>query len=48
MNGRAINVNEARPREERGGGGNRSGFGGNRSGGRGGNGGNFRRREPRW
>ena len=37
MNGRALNVNEARPREERGGGGGRSGggFGG-------------RRREPRW
>ena len=36
MNGRAIKVNEARPREERGGG------GGNRGGGFG------RRREPRW
>ena len=56
MNGRALNVNEARPREERGprgfgggGGGNRAGGGGgNRSGG-GGNGGGFnRRREPRW
>jgi RNA recognition motif-containing protein len=48
LNGRAINVNEARPREERGGG---RGFGGNRGGGggnRGGNGGGFRRREPRW
>jgi RNA recognition motif-containing protein len=47
LNGRAINVNEARPREARGG-----GFGGNRGGGggRGGNGGGFggRRREPRW
>ena len=38
LNGRAMNVNEARPREERGGG------GGNRGGG-GGGGGN---REPRW
>jgi RNA recognition motif-containing protein len=37
MNGRALNVNEARPREERGGG------GGGRSGG-----GFGRRREPRW
>ena len=36
LNGRAIKVNEARPREERGGG------GGNRGGGFG------RRREPRW
>jgi RNA recognition motif-containing protein len=39
MNGRSLNVNVARPREERGGGGNRggthSGFG-------------RRRREPRW
>ena len=55
INGRALNVNEARPREERGprgfgggGGGNRGGGGGNRGGG-GGNGGGFnRRREPRW
>jgi RNA recognition motif-containing protein len=39
MNGRALNVNEARPREERGGGGARSG---GRPGGGGG------RREPRW
>jgi RNA recognition motif-containing protein len=39
LNGRALNVNEARPREERGGGG----------GNRGGNGGYGRqRREPRW
>lgn len=36
LNGRALNVNEARPREERGGGG----------GNRGGNG--RQRREPRW
>src|SRR5688500_19444923 len=57
MNGRAINVNEARPREERGGGGggNRGGGGGfgggrggNRGGGGGGGNGGFRRREPRW
>jgi cold-inducible RNA-binding protein len=42
--GRKLNVNEARPREERGGGG---GF--NRGGGAGGaGGGGFRRREPRW
>jgi cold-inducible RNA-binding protein len=40
LNGRAMNVNEARPREERGGGFNR---GGNRGGG-----GYNRRREPRW
>ncbi|HXD30013.1 MAG TPA: RNA-binding protein [Pyrinomonadaceae bacterium] len=48
VNGRALNVNEARPRENRGGGGgggrggyggNRGGFGGNRSGGGGGGGG---------
>src|SRR5919205_2172350 len=39
VNGRNLNVNEARPREDRG---NRGGFGGNRSGsgGRGGYGGN--------
>jgi len=58
--GRALKVNEARPRENRGGGGGR-GFGGNRGGGgfggnRGGGGGGFgrgggnpgRRSEPRW
>jgi cold-inducible RNA-binding protein len=46
MGGRAINVNEARPREERGGG-NR--FGGGGGGGRGPKGGGFgRKREPRW
>jgi RNA recognition motif-containing protein len=40
VNGRALNVNEARPRENRGGGGGgRGGFGGNRGGG-GGYGGN--------
>jgi cold-inducible RNA-binding protein len=48
LNGRAINVNEARPRPERssgfgGGGGGRGGYGGNRGGGGGG-----QRREPRW
>lgn len=41
--GRKLNVNEARPREERGGGG-----GGFNRGGGGGGGGGFRRREPRW
>jgi cold-inducible RNA-binding protein len=54
LGGRALKVNEAKPRENRSGGGgrggfggNRGGFGGNRGGGRGGNnyGGN---REPRW
>jgi RNA recognition motif-containing protein len=53
VGGRALKVNEAKPRENRNGGGgrgfggNRGGFGGNRNGGgRGGNyGGN---REPRW
>ncbi|HEX8072293.1 MAG TPA: RNA-binding protein [Pyrinomonadaceae bacterium] len=52
--GRPLTVNEARPREERGGGGNRGyggnrggggGYGGNRGGGGGYGGGN---REPRW
>ena len=38
--GRALKVNEARPRENRSGGGGRGGFGGNRSGGGGGYGGN--------
>ena len=54
LGGRALKVNEAKPRENRGFGGggrggsngSRGGFGGNRGGGRGGNyGGN---REPRW
>jgi RNA recognition motif-containing protein len=56
--GRMLKVNEARPRENRGGGGGR-GFGGNRGGGHGGNrgggfggnrggGGQGRRGEPRW
>ena len=53
VGGRALKVNEAKPRESRGGGGGR-GFGGNRGGGggRGGFGGNRggsnRRSEPRW
>jgi RNA recognition motif-containing protein len=57
VNGRALNVNEAKPRENRGGGG-RGGFGGNRGGGGyGGNRGGGGRsgggygggnREPRW
>ncbi|MCC7497978.1 MAG: RNA-binding protein [Bryobacterales bacterium] len=52
INGRTLNVNEARPREERGGGGgNRfAGGGGGRGGNRGGGygGGRGGRREPRW
>jgi len=56
VNGRALNVNEAKPRENRsgGGGGGRGGFGGG-GGGRGGFGGNSgggggygQKREPRW
>jgi cold-inducible RNA-binding protein len=47
--GRTIQVNEARPRPERSGGGgygdSRGGRGGNRSGG---GGGRYRRQEPRW
>jgi RNA recognition motif-containing protein len=39
VNGRNLNVNEAKPREDRGGGGGRGGFGGNRGGGGGGRGG---------
>jgi RNA recognition motif-containing protein len=53
LNGRNLTVNEAKPRENRGGGGR--GFGGNRGGGYGGGnrgggrGGNFGgNREPRW
>ena len=58
--GRNLTVNEARPRENRpggggggrgfGGGGNRGGYGGNRGGGGGnrGGGGGGRRSEPRW
>jgi len=55
VNGRALKVNEAKPRENRGGGGRgfsggRGGFGGNRGGGGGGNrGGDYGgHREPRW
>ncbi len=33
IGGRALNVNEAKPREDRGGGGGRGGFGGGRNGG---------------
>jgi len=53
LGGRALKVNEAKPRENpgrggRGFGGNRGGHGGNRSGG-GGRGGNYGgNREPRW
>jgi RNA recognition motif-containing protein len=47
MNGRTLNVNEARPKTAGGGGG--GGFGGNRSGGGGGGGGGRgRSRTPRW
>ena len=48
--GRALKVNEARPRENRAGGGGGRGFGGNRGGGFGGGGGGNqgRRYEPRW
>jgi len=56
LGGRALKVNEAKPRENRGGGGRgfgggggRGGFGGNRGGGGGGRGGNYGgNREPRW
>ena len=43
LGGRALNVNEAKPREDRGGGGGRGGFGGggNRGGGGGGRGGGY-------
>jgi cold-inducible RNA-binding protein len=44
LNGRTLNVNEARPREAGGGGGQNRGGGFNRSGG----GGGGRRRESRW
>jgi RNA recognition motif-containing protein len=46
VGGRALNVNEARPRGERSGGGPRGGGGGRGPGG--GRGGPHRRREPRW
>ena len=55
VNGRALKVNEAKPRENRSGGGGRGGFGGNRGGGGGyggggnhGGGGYGGKREPRW
>ena len=52
LGGRALKVNEAKPRENRGGGGGGRGFNNNRGGYRGGNnsGGGGRRepREPRW
>jgi RNA recognition motif-containing protein len=58
VGGRALKVNEAKPRESRGGGGggrggfggNRGGFGGNRSGGGGRSSGGYGggNREPRW
>ena len=53
LSGRALKVNEAKPRENRsGGGGGRGGFGGSRGGyggNRGGGGGNYGgHREPRW
>ena len=49
VGGRALKVNEARPRENRSGGGGRGGFGGNRGGGGfGRSGGQGRRSEPRW
>ena len=38
VGGRALNVNEAKPREDRGGGGGRGGFGGGRNNGGGGRG----------
>ena len=42
VNGRNLNVNEAKPREDRGGGGGgRGGYGGNRGGGGGGRGGGY-------
>ncbi len=48
LDGRLLKVNEAKPRENRGGGGGRGfGGGGNRGGYGGGNGGG-RRQEPRW
>ena len=54
VNGRSLNVNEAKPREDRGnrgggGGGGRGGYGGGGGGGRGGyGGGGGGNREPRW
>ena len=51
VSGRALKVNEARPKENRNGGGGGRGFGGNRGGGgfsRGGNKNQGRSYEPRW
>ena len=53
IGGRALKVNEAKPREPRSGGGGRGGFGGGRGGNRGGsfksgNRGGYGNREPRW
>ncbi|HEX5602715.1 MAG TPA: RNA-binding protein [Pyrinomonadaceae bacterium] len=52
VSGRALKVNEARPKENRSGGGGGRGFGGNRGGGggfsRGGNKNQGRSYEPRW
>ena len=48
IGGRRINVNEARPREERGFGGGGGGGRGPGGGNRGGGGGGGYRREPRW
>lgn len=45
MNGRALNVNEARPKPE---GGSRGGFGRNQRSGGGGGDASRRKREPRW
>ena len=47
VSGRALTVNEAKPRENRGGGGGR-GFSNNRGGGGGYGGNSGRRSEPRW
>jgi cold-inducible RNA-binding protein len=47
IGGRALKVNEAKPRETRSGSGGRN-FGGNRNGYRGGNQGGSSHREPRW
>jgi cold-inducible RNA-binding protein len=50
LDGRALNINEARPKPQGGGGGGGRGFGGGGGGGRPGGGGGGRppRREPRW
>jgi len=51
LDGRALNINEARPKPQGGGGGGRGfggGGGGGRPGGGGGGGGPRQRREPRW